>query len=238
MVNERFVLRVRHPQEQLAAVAPILGKMRPWTASSNTNFCKNVVGSSTKKAKDLRDQVNAIREDLVRFQKEQKLDRVVMVNVASTERPVNLALPQFATPEAFEAAIDANDTNISPAMLYAFAAVSTGIPFANFTPSVAADVPASTFVDPGPGQPLPVLVSTRLLEIYNNTFAPARKLPRLSPEMLQGFLLPVDFNRSYVTAPLPDVAVITTQARVVGASDRALLAGITLPLDVAVRLNR
>ena len=103
---------------------------------------------------------------------------------------------------------------------------------------VAADVPASTFVDPGPGQPLPVLVSTRLLEIYNNTFAPARKLPRLSPEMLQGFLLPVDFNRSYVTAPLPDVAVITTQARVVGASDRALLAGITLPLDVAVRLNR
>ncbi|WP_434382574.1 ABC transporter permease [Melittangium boletus] len=103
---------------------------------------------------------------------------------------------------------------------------------------VEGDVPRETFVDPGPGQPLPVLISTRLLEIYNNTFAPSRKLPRLAPDMLRGFVLPVDFNRSYVTAPLPGVDVISVQAQVVGASDRALLAGITLPLDVAVRLNK
>ncbi|ATB28584.1 inositol-3-phosphate synthase [Melittangium boletus] len=127
---------------QLAAVSPILGKMKPWPASSNTDFCKNVVGSSTKRAKGLRDQVNGIRDDLEHFKKEQRLNRVVVINVASTERPVNLSLPQFATPEAFEAALDANDPNISPAMLYAYAAVSKGIPFANFTPSVAADVPA------------------------------------------------------------------------------------------------
>ena len=127
---------------QLAAVAPVLSKMRPWTASSNTDFCRNVVGSSTKNARGLRAQANAILEDLTRFKAEQKLDRVVVVNVASTERPVNLALPQFATPEAFEAALDADDPNVSPAMLYAYAAVSTGVPFANFTPSVAADVPA------------------------------------------------------------------------------------------------
>jgi putative ABC transport system permease protein len=103
---------------------------------------------------------------------------------------------------------------------------------------VEGDVPGGKFVDPGPGQPLPVLVSTRLLEIYNNTFAPARGLPRLSPEILQGFHLPVDFNRSYVSAPLPNVPVISSQVRVVGASDRALLAGITLPLETAMRLNR
>jgi putative ABC transport system permease protein len=103
---------------------------------------------------------------------------------------------------------------------------------------VEGDVPREKFVDPGSGQPLPVLISSRLLEIYNNTFAPARGLPRLSTQMLQGFLLPVDFNRSYVTAPLPDVPVISAQVQVVGTSDRALLAGITLPLEVAVRLNR
>ncbi|ATB42473.1 hypothetical protein CYFUS_007951 [Cystobacter fuscus] len=103
---------------------------------------------------------------------------------------------------------------------------------------VEGDVPREKFVDAGPGQPLPVLISSRLLEIYNNTFAPARGLPRLSPQMLQGFLLPVDFNRSYVSAPLPNVPVISAQAQVVGTSDRALLAGITLPLEVAVRLNR
>ncbi|ATB27904.1 ABC transporter permease [Melittangium boletus] len=99
-------------------------------------------------------------------------------------------------------------------------------------------VSPDTFVDPGPDKPLPVLISTRLLEIYNNTFAPSRKLPRLAPEMLKGFVLPIDFNRSYVTAPLPGAPVISTQVQVVGASDRALLAGVTLPLDVAVRLNK
>ncbi|MFY0529387.1 ABC transporter permease [Archangium gephyra] len=103
---------------------------------------------------------------------------------------------------------------------------------------VEGDVQLGKFVDPGPGQPLPGLISTRLLEIYNNTFAPARKLPTLTPNLLVGFTLPVDFNRSYVTAPLPDVAVISSQVQVVGASDRALLAGVTIPLDAAIRLNR
>jgi myo-inositol-1-phosphate synthase len=129
-------------ESQLQAVEPVLSKMRPWSAVSNRNFCRNVVGSSNKKMSSLRAQVEAIHQDLERFQREQQVDRLVMLNCASTERPVNTALPQFATPEAFEAAIDANDPEISPAMIYAYAAVSRGIPFANFTPSVAADVPA------------------------------------------------------------------------------------------------
>jgi ABC-type lipoprotein release transport system permease subunit len=48
----------------------------------------------------------------------------------------------------------------------------------------------------------------------------------------------VDFNRSYVVAPVPNAPVISTPVQVVGASDRALLAGITIPLDAAIRLNR
>jgi hypothetical protein len=102
---------------------------------------------------------------------------------------------------------------------------------------VQGDVRTGAFQDPGPDQPIPGLVSNRLLEIYNNTFAPARKLPKLSPEMLLGFTFPVDFNRSYVAAPAPG-PVISSQVKVVGASDRALLAGITIPLDTAIRLNR
>ncbi len=103
---------------------------------------------------------------------------------------------------------------------------------------VEGDVQVGKFVDPGPGQPLPALISTRLLEIYNNTFAPARKLPTLAPSMLVGFTLPVDFNRSYVVAPVPNAPVISAPVQVVGASDRALLAGVTIPLDAAIRLNR
>jgi putative ABC transport system permease protein len=103
---------------------------------------------------------------------------------------------------------------------------------------VEGDVQLGKFVDPGPNQPLPGIISTRLLEIYNNTFAPARKLPRLAPNMLVGFTFPVDFNRSYVSAPVPNAPVISSQVQVVGASDRALLAGVTIPLDAAIRLNR
>jgi len=102
---------------------------------------------------------------------------------------------------------------------------------------VEGDVRTGTFQDPGPDQPIPGLVSNRLLEIYNNTFAPARKLPRLSAEILLGFTFPVDFNRSYVAAAVPG-PVISSQVKVVGASDRALLAGVTIPLDTAIRINR
>ncbi|MFB1484701.1 ABC transporter permease [Corallococcus sp. RDP092CA] len=96
---------------------------------------------------------------------------------------------------------------------------------------------AKDFKDPGEGKAIPALISTRLLELYNKTFAPARKLPQLSAEMLIGFGFPVEFNRSYVAATSGGPST-TQQAQVVGASDRAMFAGITLPLDTAVRINR
>jgi putative ABC transport system permease protein len=102
---------------------------------------------------------------------------------------------------------------------------------------VSQDVLLGEFKDQPPDQPIPAVISTRLLEIYNKTFAPARKLPQLSPQMLVGFGFPVEFNRSYVAQAAPG-PTIPSQAQVVGASDRGLLAGITIPLDTAIRLNR
>lgn len=102
---------------------------------------------------------------------------------------------------------------------------------------VRQDVQLGEFKDPGEGQPIPALVSTRLLELYNKTFAPARKLPQISANMLIGFGFPVEFNRSYVAAT-GGGPVTAAQGQVVGASDRALFAGITIPLETAVRLNR
>jgi putative ABC transport system permease protein len=102
---------------------------------------------------------------------------------------------------------------------------------------LAGDVQPGSFVDPAPEQPIPGIVSTRLLDIYNSTFAPARKLPRLGPGMIIGFTFPVDFNRSYVAAAAPG-PVISSQVQVVGASARGLLAGVTIPLETAIRLNR
>jgi putative ABC transport system permease protein len=103
---------------------------------------------------------------------------------------------------------------------------------------VQGDVRTSEFVDPGPDKPLPGIVASRLLEIYNKTFAPARKLPQLSPALVVGFAFPVEFNRSYVAATAAAGPVQSAQVQVVGVSDRAILAGITLPLETAVRINR
>jgi myo-inositol-1-phosphate synthase len=65
-----------------------------------------------------------------------------MINLASTEKAVDRDSEMFASLESFEQALDTNAPEISPAMFYAYAAIAEGVPFANFTPSVAADVPA------------------------------------------------------------------------------------------------
>ena len=103
---------------------------------------------------------------------------------------------------------------------------------------VQQDVKLGTFADPGPDKPIPALLSTRLLEIYNKTFAPARKLPQISAGMIAGFVFPVEVNRSYVASSSASGPTIPSQAQVVGVSDRGVLAGISVPLDVAIRLNK
>ena len=102
---------------------------------------------------------------------------------------------------------------------------------------VKRDVLIGDFVDPGPGKPIPGVAASRLLEIYNKSFAPTRKLPQLSAQLLAGFSFPVDFNRSFIN-PASAGPPIPTQVQLVGLSDRAPLAGIAIPLEAARRLNR
>jgi len=105
-------------------------------------------------------------------------------------------------------------------------------------PSLVADtVPAAQFQDPAPGQPIPALASARLLEIYNKTFAPSRHLPHLTPSLLTGFRFPIDLGISAVTAARAGPHT-RAQVALVGFSDRALLAGLTVPLATVQRLNR
>lgn len=101
---------------------------------------------------------------------------------------------------------------------------------------VEGDIKLGRFVD-APEGPIPAVASSRLIEIYNKTFAPARGLPQLGPDMLVGFKFPLDFNRSFVTSP-PAGQVTSTQAQLVGVSPRGVLAGITVPLTTVQRLNR
>jgi putative ABC transport system permease protein len=99
------------------------------------------------------------------------------------------------------------------------------------------DIRLGMFADPAPGLPIPGVISSRILEVYNKSFAPTRNLPQLSGALVVGFTFPVEFNSSMV-APSFRGSPIQSQVQVVGVSDRALLAGITIPLSTAIRLNQ
>ncbi|MBM4380266.1 MAG: FtsX-like permease family protein [Deltaproteobacteria bacterium] len=101
---------------------------------------------------------------------------------------------------------------------------------------VRKDVAPGEFSDAGPGEPVPVLASTRLLEIYNKSFAPTRKLPRLGKDMLAGFEFPVQLGRSFMARTEDSVQQV--RARVVGFSPAAPLEGVAVPLATAERLHR
>jgi myo-inositol-1-phosphate synthase len=127
-------------ESDLANGASSLAEMRPWPAVGSTDFCANIDGANKIAAPGHRAAVKHIQDDLARFKTEQNLDRVVMVNLASTERKADLGADALTSVEGFERGLDGDDAAISPAMLYAYAAIASDTPYANFTPSVAADV--------------------------------------------------------------------------------------------------
>ncbi len=93
------------------------------------------------------------------------------------------------------------------------------------------------FSDWGPDAAIPVLVNRRLLEIYNRSFAPSRGLPKLTDSMLVGFQFPCAFGKSFVGGAQSS-SPIDTRLQIVGLSERALLGGVTMPLESVRRINR
>lgn len=126
--------------EQLEAVKDELSAMQPWPAVSNRNFCEGVVGEEDSQ-EGHRDLIAGIQRQLDDFASEIE-GRVVVINLASTEHAIDLTDDIYHEPAAFERALDENHAGISPAMLYTYACIEHGVPYGNFTPSMAADVPA------------------------------------------------------------------------------------------------
>ena len=129
-------------RDDLADGAAALNDIRPWKAVGSAQFCKNIVGRNLVSARNHREAVDLITDDLRRFKEESGVDRVVVLNLASTESWPDLTKDTLNSSAAFERGLDSNDEAIGPAMLYAYAAIASNCGYANFTPSVAADVPA------------------------------------------------------------------------------------------------
>jgi len=87
-----------------------------------------------------REQIERIQADLTQFQEENRLDAVVVVNVASTEASRD-PRPEWRSLEALDAALDAK-TPQPASLIYAYATLDARRPFVNFTPSVGATPPA------------------------------------------------------------------------------------------------
>jgi myo-inositol-1-phosphate synthase len=79
--------------------------------------------------------------DLASFRSRHRLDRVVVVNVASTEPPAD-PHPAHASAAALEKALAAGESVLPPSSLAAYAAFKAGCPFVDFTPSTGAALPA------------------------------------------------------------------------------------------------
>ena len=93
------------------------------------------------------------------------------------------------------------------------------------------------FADPGDTGPVPVVVARRLLDLYDESFAAARGLPRITPKMIEGFRFPLTLGESYVTTAGVHGAPRTVDLEVAGVGDRAILGGVTLPLATVRRWN-
>lgn len=127
--------------KQFVAVEDELKKIKPWRAVGDKNFLANIEGENQfSETNSHRSVVESIRKDLQAFKK--TCDEAVVINLASTEKLADEGNEIFNSIVSFERAIDENSTEISPAMLYAYAAIAEKIPYGNFTPSVAADIPA------------------------------------------------------------------------------------------------
>jgi myo-inositol-1-phosphate synthase len=126
--------------KQFAGVEEELRKIKPWRAVGNKNFLENIEGENNIAAETHRETIEKIRRDLRVFQK--SCDEAVVINLGSTEKLADEGNEIFNSFADLEKALDDNSLEISPAILYAYAAIAEGVPYGNFTPSVSADIPA------------------------------------------------------------------------------------------------
>ena len=126
--------------KHIEAIADTLREIRPMKAAFDRQYVKKIDAENTLGTVSKRAMLQAIREDINRFRDEKKVERLVMIWCASTEIFIEPG-PAHMNLEAFEKAIDANDPSIAPSMLYAYAAILEGVPFANGAPNLAVDTP-------------------------------------------------------------------------------------------------
>ncbi len=127
--------------EDIRPLEEFMRGIRPMPAVFDKSYVKKLDGPNVKQASNKRELAEQLREDIRSFKERHGCDRLVMVWAASTEifmRPTEV----HQTLAAFEKGMEENDRMIAPSMLYAWAALQEGVPFANGAPNLTVDIPA------------------------------------------------------------------------------------------------
>ncbi|HEX7962080.1 MAG TPA: inositol-3-phosphate synthase [Terriglobales bacterium] len=128
-------------RELLDNIKPFMASIKPRKAVFSRDYVKKLDGPNVKTGKNKMDLAEQVRADIQDFKKSSGADRLVMIWCGSTEifmKPGDT----HASLAAFEKALNDNNCTIAPSMIYAYAALKEGVPFANGAPNLTVDIPA------------------------------------------------------------------------------------------------
>jgi myo-inositol-1-phosphate synthase len=125
----------------LAQVRPELEAVKPMPAVIDRKYVKRLDGPNVKKGRNKRDLAEQVVADIRSFKQAHGCDRLVLVWCGSTEIYMT-ETAAHASLAAFEKALEQNDDGIASSMIYAYAALREGVPYANAAPNLSADIPA------------------------------------------------------------------------------------------------
>ncbi len=141
------------PPEQLAPVRKELAAVKPMSAVYDPAFIKNIRAVAPKKGRSKMELADQVMADIAAFKKKNGCDRVVMLWCGSTE-----ILPALAACHedlaALERGLQDNDPAIPPSMIYAYAAIKSGVAYGNGAPNLSADTPALVELAETTGTPI------------------------------------------------------------------------------------
>lgn len=118
-------------------ISPIV----PWKGVFDRNYVKKLQGEHVKKAATKDDYARMLMDDIQAFKEKHHLNRMVMIWCASTEIYMKRD-PVHESLKSFEKALKENHPAIAPSMIYAYASLMSGVPFANGAPNLTVDIPA------------------------------------------------------------------------------------------------
>src|SRR5215472_6942588 len=128
-------------EKDLEKIEPFLSGIKPMKAAFDKEYVKRLDGNHVKKSKNKYELALQIKGDIANFRKTSRVSRLVTCWCGSTEvfiTPEDVP----STPEKFVEAMKNNHPAIAPSMLYAWASVTSGVPFANGAPNLTVDIPA------------------------------------------------------------------------------------------------